>query len=368
MAVKAGKTSARRVKGRAKVAKGKTSAPEVTPAAEETERKAAPTVEQEAYMKALFEMFDKSDEIVEWKVSRTLEEAKTLSVNAEFQKAVAEIRQRYGIEPRIQSRLVEPGAVLYEYTAHLDEGEREKLENDLAGLARQFDLAWTDEGEDYGLIVGALCYGLTPEILTRHWDEIRYSMSKTRTPGVKLMLDSHHRLKEKLADQIVISYLFLLLKQRYGINIEMPEPIREIIREALALVGRAGRTAKGAAEAIKSIREKFLPPELYIRVVRSTTLEDIKRTWPQVELRKAEWFHGGGRRNSPRRGRTWRTYARDIYVWRRVNRDGLTYEKAYDAWLKAHPEDVPVELSAVIRSVRRIKFVPEEVPEINSAN
>jgi hypothetical protein len=311
-------------------------------------------------VKAFSELMSKGDEIIDWKVSRTLEEAKALSVNEDFQKAVAEIRQRYGIEPRIQSEIDEPGAVLREYTAHLDEGGREKLEGELHDLAGKFDLAWFDEGEDYGLIVGALCYGLTPEILTHHWEEIRYSMATTRTPGVKLMIDSRRRLKEKLADQIVISYLFLLLKQRYGIVVEMPGPIREVIQDAFTNVRGVGRTAKGAAEAIEKIREKHLSPELYIRVVRNTTLEDVKRTWPQVEMRKAEWLRGGGRRTSLRRTRTWRTYERDIYVWRRVNRDRQTYEAAYDAWLSEHPEDEPVELTAVIRSVRRIKFVPEE--------
>jgi hypothetical protein len=368
MAVRTEKTSRSKISLKVKTSRKKSPAPKAPPPAAEVTGKGAPTAEQEAYWKAFHEMLEKSSEIVEWKVSRTLEEAKALSVNEDFQQAVAEIRQRYGIEPRIQSKLVDPGAVLHEYTSHLDEAGREKLENDLSALAKRFDLAWSNEGEDYGLIVGALCYGLTPEILTGHWEEIRYSMARTRTPGVKLMLDTGQNLKEKLADQIVISYLIMLLREN-GIPVSLPEPIREIVREALSRVGRIGLSAERAAEAISSIQEKFLTPELYIRVVRNTTLEDIKRTWPQVEMRKVEWLRGeGGRRTSPRRGRTWRTYERDIYVWRRVNRGGLTYENAYDAWLRDHPEDPAVELSAVIRSVRRIKFVPEEVPEINSAD
>ncbi len=368
MAVRSKKTSRSKTSLKAEPSREKSPTPEAPAAAAEAVRKVAPTAEQEAYWKAFHEMLEKSSEIVEWKVSRTLEEAKALSVNEDFQKAVAEIRQRYGIEPRIQSKLVDPGAVIHEYTSHLDEAGREKLENDLSALAKRFDLAWAVEGEDYGLVVGALCYGLTPEILTCHWEEIRYSMAKTRTPGVKLMLDAGQNLKEKLADQIVISYLFFLLRQN-GISVSLPEPIQEIVREALGRIGRVGLSAERAAEAISSIQEKYLTPELYIRVVRNTTLEDIKRTWPQVEMRKVEWLRGdGGKRTSPRRGRTWRTYERDIYVWRRVNRDGLTYEDAYDAWLRDHPEDPAVELSAVIRSVKRIKFVPEEVPEINSAD
>jgi hypothetical protein len=367
LTIKGEKKKGRKVTRRPKLAKGKAPAPEGNLPVSGVSVKTAPTAEQEAHTKAFFELLDKSDEIVEWKISRTLEEAKTLSVNADFQESVAEIRERYGIEPRIQSEFIDPGAVLQEYTKHLDEEALQKLENDLSELSRKFDLIWVDEGEDYGLIVGALCYGLTPEILTRHWGEIRYSMSKTRTPGVKLMLDTGHRMKEKLADQIVLSYLFLRLRE-YGISVDLPEPIREVLKEALGNVGRMGSTAERAAESIKRIREKFITPELYIRIVRNTTLEDVKRTWPQVEMRKTEWLRGAGRRTSPDRKRTWRTYERDIFVWRRVNRDGLTYEKSYNEWLEAHPEDEVVELSAVIRSVRRIKFVPEEIAEINSGN
>src|ERR1044071_2587889 len=240
MTSKAKKMSRPKGKPRGSARKNKSSAIEKTLPTKNGEWKAAPQEEQDAYRKAFSELMAKSDEIVEWKISRTLEEAKILSVNADFQKTIAEIRQRYGIKPRIQSNLVQPGAVLREYTAHLNEEGHGELEDELNDLARKFDLAWFDEGEDYGLIVGALCYGLTPEILTLHWDEVRYSMAGTRTPGVKLTLDWHDRLKGKLADQIVISYLFLLLKQRYGIDVEMPGPIREVIQDAFANVGGAG--------------------------------------------------------------------------------------------------------------------------------
>jgi hypothetical protein len=64
----------------------------------------------------------------------------------------------------------------------------------------------------------------------------------------------------------------------------------------------------------------------------------------------------------------WRTDESDIFVWRKVNRDRVTYEEAYDEWLKAHPEDSAVELTAVIKFMKRIKFVPEEAPGNNSVD
>jgi|GEM_PF-4383186 len=41
--------------------------------------------EQNDYLKALAELAAKGDEIVDWKVTRSLEEAKLLSINTEFQ-------------------------------------------------------------------------------------------------------------------------------------------------------------------------------------------------------------------------------------------------------------------------------------------
>ena len=66
----------------------------------------------------------------------------------------------------------------------------------------------------------------------------------------------------------------------------------------------------------------------------------------------------GGKR--PKRPRVWRTYERDVYIWRRVKRDGSTYEAAFDEWLSAHPDDT-VEITAVIKAVNRIKPFPADM-------
>lgn len=133
------------------------------------------------YVTAFNRLFAKRNEIVDWKFTRTLEEAKRLSINAEFQKALETIRKRYQISPKRQGEVIDPQLVLGDYTVHVTEQDKEKLNSELSALADKFDLRWFDEGDDYGLIVGALCYGLTPDNLTEHWDEIKFSMSKTRT-------------------------------------------------------------------------------------------------------------------------------------------------------------------------------------------
>ena len=319
-----------------------------------------PTVSaSDAYMTAFEQLAAKGDDIVDWKINRTLEEAKRLSVNSEFQMMLSEIRGRYRISPRRQDRFINIGVVLDEYTAHLSAQESKNLEQELSELADKFHLNWFDEGDDYGLIVGALCYGLTPDNLTTHWDQLKYSMSKTRTPGARIFLDYQDNVKEKLISMIVVSYLFLQLRKA-DVPISLPEPIRQVIEEALKTLGRAGETPERAAEYIKKFNDTFFDPRVFINIELDTTLEDIKRTWPQVEMRKVEWLLPPAKESLRPRGRVWRNYERDIFVWRKVKKHGMTYEQAYNAWLSEHPDDQIVELTAVIKSVSAIKFVPDD--------
>jgi Protein kinase domain len=230
------------------------------------------------------------------------------------------------------------------------------------GLADKFDLRWFDEGEDYGLIVGALCYGLTPDNLIEHWDEIKYSMSKTRTPGAKLFLDHGQRIKDSLSAMVAISFLFLRLHEVGFYLQDLPEPVREIVMEALKTVGHAGDNAETATRAIEKFRDIYIDPDLFIKITSETSLEDIKRTWPQVEMRKKEWLTNKKSKPFPTPTRVWRTYGRDIFIRRRVKEDGMSWEKAVDEWLRLHPEDAEhaVELSAVIKAVKRLTFVPKD--------
>lgn len=242
----------------------------------------------------------------------------------------------------------------------MSESDRELLEKDLEELAHKFDLDWTDEGEDYGLIVGAVCYRLTPYNLIHHWDEIKYSVSKTRTPGVRIFLNHHRDTIENSKQSIVISYLFLKLKDA-GIELNLTAPIKKIILEALTRLGKLGETAERATQAIEHLQKAYIPPDVLIRIDRNTTIEDIRRTWPQIEMGKAEWLHGEGKRRSKKsRNRIWRTFERDVFIWRRVKRDGVTYEVAYDEWLSTHPHENAVEITAVIKAVKKIKEIPDD--------
>lgn len=312
------------------------------------------------YAAALRALTNKGVEIADWKITRGLEEAKLLSVNSEFQRAVAEIRKRWNIIPKVREGYIDALAELNEYASHLSDEERKSLYEDLRVLATKFNLEWSDEdeAEDQGLIVAAVCYGLTPDTILNHWDKIKYTIAKSRTPGIRVMRDTHSHIKEKIADMTVIAYLFLRLRN-LGVKVELPEPIRGLVMTALKSIGKVD-TAEKAVKIIQQIQEAELPIDLSIRIEQDTTLEDIKRTWPQVELRKIEFLKGRGRKKARFRKRVWRTYSRDIFIWKRVNHHGQSYKEAYDEWLSNNPEEQAVEISAVIKSVSKIKDLPNE--------
>jgi hypothetical protein len=299
------------------------------------------------YNEALNKLLN-SPEIIEWKTTRALEAAKILSVNQEFQTNIQHLRKKYRIQNGIGKGEILAGVALEQYTSHLDDQDYQQLIKDLQGLAKTFELDW--EGEDEGLIVAAVCYGVTPENILSHWESMKLLIAKTRISGVRLFVDSHIRLKEKLIYMTIVSHLCTQLL-RCGGKINLPDPL-EIVFEALKSVGKID-TKERAEAMLQKIKDVKLAPDLYLKISRNTTIKDVQRTWPQVELRQAEIFG----KDTPKKAATrrqWRTYSRDIFIWRRVKLDGLTYEAAYNEWLDAHQEEMPVEISAIIKSVSKI--------------
>ncbi len=307
---------------------------------------------QKEYGEALNNLIN-AKEIVEWKMTRALEEAKLISIDTEFQRRIRIMQERWKVTPRITTKDLDPQTVLGERTSHLTEEEYNLLVKELEVLANDFDLDW--KGEDEGLVVAALCYGLTPNNILNHWEGMKFIVARTRRPGVELVVDYHFRLKEKMYFMIIIAYLFTKLYQ-HGVKIDIPVVLRDILIDALKSIGKI-ETKERAEEIFDRVRDKNFTPALFIKLTKGTTLQDIKRTWPQVELRKAEIFKEISRSG---KRRIWRTYARDIYVWKRVKTDLMTSEGAYNEWLLHHPDEEPVEISAVIKSVGRIETLPDE--------
>lgn len=311
------------------------------------------------YLKVLQNLYGNT-EIVSWKLTRSLEQAKALSIDSKFHNAIYKIRKRYNISPQLKEGAFDPYILLDKRTSHLSDEDRELLNKDLGDLAKRFDLDWDKENEsdDFGLIVVALCYGLTPDNILNHWDEMKHTIAKTRTPGIRVISDSGHRLKQYLTSLLVIAYTFRQLWD-LGIKVELPKPILDMVVTAMKLFGKVNKP-EVALRVIESIQKAEFPVELHLRIERSTTLEDIRRTWPQIELRKIEYLKKEEKHKSKKRKRIWRTYTRDIFIWQRVHRDRITYEKAYEEWLSNNPEDDPVEITAVIKAVNRIKYMPDE--------
>lgn len=312
------------------------------------------------YITAFQNFLNKTDEIVDWKHNRGLEEAKLLSINLEFHKDLNEIRKRWNIKPQFNKDIFQPWAVLEYFTSHLSDEDKKLLNEDLRNLGKKFNLDWSInyETDDFGLIVAALCFGITPDIILNHWDKIKYTVASTRTPGIRVFIDSHPHIKEKLINMTVIGYLFFEL-WKAGIKIEIPASVRDVLLPVLKELGKID--AERAEKLIQTFQEAEIPVDLYLKIEPNTTLEDVKRTWQQVELRKVEVLQGKSKGNkSKKRRRIWRTYPRDIFIWRRVNQGKITYDNAYNEWLSTHPEEEPVEITAVIKAVNRIKELPEE--------
>ncbi len=292
-----------------------------------------------------------SDEIIEWKETRALEQAKILSVNTLFQDAINSLRQKYQINNLIGDGKIYVEEVLSDFTSHLSDEEYYQLSSDLEDVARKFNLDY--KGEDEGLLVAALCYGITPDNILNHWESMKFVIARTRRPGVQIVVDNHLRLKEKIYYMIIIAHLCTQLIKLGG-RISLPEPLSKMVIEALKRFGKI-ETRERAETIFQRIADKKMKPKLYIEVVGNTTLKDVQRTWPQVELRQIEYFGQTNDVGFKKRSRVWRTYARDVFIWNKVKSDGLTYEAAYDEWLNQHPDEEVVELTAVIKSVNRIE-------------
>lgn len=183
-------------------------------------------------------------------------------------------------------------------------------------------------------------------------------VARTRRPGVTILTD-HQARTENLYNMIILSHLLTRMLEA-NIKIDLPDRLKQYLIKSLKTIGRKIENKEQAGKILDIITKAISKPNLLIKIEADTSLEDVRRTWPQVELRKLQILGNSQGEKPPRRRRIWRTYERDIFIWKRVKLDGRTYETAYDEWLLNHPEDKPVEISAVIKSVNRIVDLPRE--------
>jgi hypothetical protein len=297
-------------------------------------------------------------EIREYKIQRALEKAKLLSVNSEFQAGVEKIREKWGINPSLPTDFEDlyPDVVIKHrvFGAEPNENELKELLTDLKKLCESCGMDWRF---DFGLIVTSICFGLTAEDILNNWEEISFTAAKEASPGVEVVLfrKGAEDIK-KMGVFLTIAYLGNLLSDS-DVNLNtLPVSIREWLNFSIECT-RIDEGFINPSLIPNLIKEMKACPkdepdgevEIYLRIRPETVKADVDRTWPQVEMAKLEFWG-----ETPARGRIWINYERDIFIWKKVNEEGMTYENAYDEWLIKQPDDEVVEISAIIKAVRQV--------------
>ncbi|GAG88550.1 unnamed protein product [marine sediment metagenome] len=211
-----------------------------------------------------------------------------------------------------------------------------------------------DELHDYGLVVAAVCFGLTPENILDHWEKIGITVAQEISPGVTVVYKRESlEARRRIGTLAVIIYLFERLRD-LGIGISsLPDPVKEWVKFSIT-------TLRIKPSSVPSFIEKYecLPNDkpndgikLYLEITPETTKDDIIRTWPQIEWHQYKLW--GKQRNKPR---IWRNYERDLFLWQKVNIDGLAHEKAYADWLDKNPNKYKTkDTSTIIKAVEKVE-------------
>lgn len=258
--------------------------------------------------------------------------AKYLSVNREYLSRLEYTRKMFNIEPQLPTLDdiygKTPHFVLFEYLNHRNPTERiwddiQKPLND----ALFVPFAMLDPVEDYGLVVAALCFGLTPELI---WDdsscEILLYVARQIRPSqyIDLVTSESQRLTGAI---MTVAFLAEKLKSRSQESSQQQvfsddNPISQWIHFANLFCMRLGINVREVPEAIDSILAgpKDLPKrdgELFVRIGRNMTQEEYKDLWPYISLvRHQSW----GQPATPNR---WRDFHSDVVLGRLVE-DGMS--------------------------------------------
>jgi hypothetical protein len=282
-----------------------------------------------------------------------LENAKRLSVDKEFQDAIIEWRNKWEIKiesynryihpqeehlfpPSYKHPLPSPESIWERGTAQFTTEQRRKQRQELADIGKKSGLDFF--GNDYGLLTVAAFYTLTPEVVTNRWDQIYPTIIQYMTTAVRMYVYPyiHPFLRERYA--AVINHLIIQL-EKHGISLDLPDAAESFIfdiRDKVYLIDW----------------EKDPEPEIILKIDLNSSKNDVSRIWDHVSFQQARLWPG-----SIKKTRKWRNYERDYFIWKKVKKEGFTYEDAFDIWLNEHSDDRIVEISAVIKGAQLINKV-----------
>lgn len=278
--------------------------------------------------------------IIETKLHRAKQKAQALSTNEEFVKKVKALRVEWNITPSLPEVLpgedpeekLSPENILQKWAfsdSNASSQKRQMLMDDLeTELCKPFDLNWF---HDFGIIVGAVCFGLTRENILEHWDRISFTLAKEVSPGVTIEVRTKMS-GDRLMSALAVTALLHLLEE-HGIS-------RQVLPVSIQ-------------EAIKYVQD--LPrqtPQLLLHIEPNTSRNDVVRTWPQVQGYQQDLW---GMPKS--KTREWREYERDTAIGILVNKREMSLDEAYDAWLNDNPTVKPLSISTIKRGANKAKFV-----------
>ncbi len=278
-----------------------------------------------------------------------------LSMSRHFQNVLKELREKWKIESNFQyepSELswIKPESVLRNLAIKRDLSDREwhQLQGNLKSrlFTEHFDLIWP---QDYGLVVAALCFGLTPDDILSSWQTIWLlaRQESDLSSDVFIRIDDSEKFAAAL---LSLAYLaenpFAIFGNPESLDEDAQANTKNLPPNVLAWVDFATDFARkvvasvsGADEAIELMRAlpddpSVSQPELWLRIHPATQLPDIERSWEIVELKKFLLW-GEEHRDGNRISRTWkRDY--ELYTLYQELHDYPQVVKEYD---RLHPNN-----------------------------
>lgn len=291
---------------------------------------------------------------------RTLEKAKRLSVDKDFLSSVENLQKKWNIEPKAPSMEIFSTVFRVDHVLVFFAFGKKHTAEDWSQLLIDINTMIVepnrlDPNSDFGLVVIGICFGLTRQNILERWDLLEMIATQGKYPWGDIKVeDPINELRRHTGKNWTILYLTYLLENT-GFDLSK-------------LDSSFKRWMTSSTESLKIgnivIDHELIPiflrilnnqldqrgrnQDVSLRLKPGTTFRDIERMWPFVEAVMAETFE-----QTDKKTRIWDTFPRDSFIWEQKHLHRNTYEKAYEDYLKEHPEEEVVDLSSIIRNLSR---------------
>lgn len=299
--------------------------------------------------------------VVEHLTSRALEKAKRLSVDPDFHLAIEKFRKRWNMKIVPLSEELFDKVIRYDHVLvycifkrRPTEDEWSRLNKDLdTNIIIPFEL---DPDKDIGLGVAAVCFGLTRENIINQWELMKIVATQGAAPWDQIVVEDRvGRLRLYAGSVLTIAHLALMLHNNDLDLGALAPSVRRWVRHALEFL-RVDDSVINPESVPTILESNGIRPnqrtqrqnEILLRIRPETTLADIQRIWPFVEVVKLENYH-----EETKRTRIWRNFERDSFILEKRELDESSFRDAYNVWLSNHPEEEPVDISSIIRALGR---------------